>query len=114
MRAGRLDRRLTIRQASAPTRNAMNEPVRVWTALGTFWAEEDERAARGMEAVQAGQVRAEQTRVWRLRWSTRTAKIRAADRAVFEGVEYEITNAIEIGRRVGIRITATGPVAAAI
>lgn len=110
MRLGKMQRRVTIRQASAPTRNAMNEPVRVWTALGDFWAEEDERAARGSEAIQAGQVRAEQQRVWHLRWTQRTATIRPLDRAVCDGVEYEITSATEIGRRAGIRITATGPV----
>lgn len=110
MRIGKMHRRVTIRQQSAPTRNAMNEPRAVWTTLGKFWAEEDERASKGTEGVQAGQVFAQNHRVWRVRWTTRTATISAKDRALCDGVEYEIVSAIEKGRRVSIEITAIGPV----
>jgi len=111
-RLGTMNRRVTIRQPSAPTRNAMNEPVTTWTTLGTFAAEEDERASKGMEAVQAGQVRAQLHRVWDIRWTERTARITPKDRAVCLGVEYEIQSATEVGRRKWIRIMAIGPVPA--
>ena len=110
MRLGKMHRRITIRKQSAPTRNAMNEPVRVWTTLGTFWAEEDERALRGMETVQAGQQRASEQRTWHVRWTERTATIGPLDRVIFAGAEYEIVSAFEIGRRDKIEIKATGPV----
>lgn len=110
MRLGTMNRRVTIRQPTAPTRNAMNEPVTGWTTLGTFWAQQDERQSRATESTQAGQTRAQLTRVWELRWTERTAQIGLKDRAVCEGVEYEIEAVTEVGRRAGIRITATGPV----
>jgi len=111
-RLGKMNRRVTIRQQSAPTRNAMNEPVTVWTKLGSFWAEEDEGQSKGTEVVQAGQVRAQIHRVWDLRWTERTARITPKDRAICQGVEYEIQSATELGRRKGIRIMAIGPVPA--
>lgn len=109
-RLGKMNRRITIWQQSASTRNAMNEPVRGWTRLDSFWAEEDERAAKGTEGVQAGQVRAQLHRVWRIRWTQRTATISELDRVMCGGVEYEIVSAIEKGRRDHIQITAIGPV----
>lgn len=107
-----MTRRVTIRQKSAPTRNAMNEPVTVWTTLGTFWGQEDERQSRGTESAEAGQVRAQLTRVWDLRWTERTALIGPLDRAICGGTEYEIQSATELGRREGIRIVCVGPVPA--
>lgn len=110
MRAGSLDRRITVSQKSAPTRNAMNEPVEVWTVLGTFAAEEVKRRSMGTEVVQAGQVRVQLHRTWRIRWTTRTASISPLDRVQYSGVEYEIQSATEMGRREGIEIMAIGPV----
>ncbi len=110
MRLGKMHRRVTIRQKAAPTRNAMNEPVTVWTTLGSFWAEEDERRSKGMESVQAGQVRAQLHRVWRLRWTDRTARIGPLDRVLSGGIAFEVTSATELGRRAGIEIVAIGPV----
>jgi head-tail adaptor len=111
MRLGPLNRRITIRRASAPARNALNEPIASWSNFGTFWAEEDARRFKGSEGLQAGGVRAQALRCWRLRWSARTATISPADRVACGGVTYEIVSATEIGRREGVEIVAIGPVA---
>lgn len=103
MRLGRLNKRITIRRASAPTRNAMNEPQEVWADFGTFWAEPVKQ--QNAERRQADQTSAQSDRVWRVRWTARTATISPLDRLVCDGREFEIIGTTEIGRRVGIEIT---------
>lgn len=102
MRLGRLNKRITVRRASAPTRNAMNEPVEVWTAFGKFWAEQIDQ--RLTESWKAGQTAAQVERVWRVRWHARTATISPSDRLVCDGREFQIIGVTEVGRRVGIEI----------
>lgn len=102
MRLGRLNKRIMIRRATAPTRNAMNEPVEVWTDYGAFWAEPVQQ--RPTESWKAGQTAAQSERVWRVRWTARTATISPLDRLICDGREFEIIAAFEIGRRVGVEI----------
>jgi len=102
MRLGRLNKRITIRRAAAPTRNAMNEPVEVWTDFGSFMAEQVQQ--RPTESWKAGQTAAQSERVWRVRWTARTAKISPLDRLICDGREFEITAASEMGRRAGVEI----------
>lgn len=102
MRLGKLNKRITVRRASAPTRNAMNEPVEVWGDLGKFWAEQIDQ--RPTESWKAGQTAAQVERVWRVRWHARTATISPSDRLVCDGREFQIIGVTEVGRRVGIEI----------
>ncbi len=106
MRLGRLNKRITIRRASAPTRNAMNEPVEVWADFGKFWAEQVQQ--RPTESWKAGQTAAQVERVWRVRWTARTATISPSDRLNCDGREFQIIGVTEIGRRVGIEIVGIG------
>lgn len=102
MRLGKLNKRITVRRASAPTRNAMNEPVEVWGDLGKFWAEQIDQ--RPTESWKAGQTAAQVERVWRVRWHARTATISPSDRLVCDGREFQIIGVTEVGRRFGIEI----------
>lgn len=102
MRLGRLNKRITIRRASAPTRNAMNEPVEAWADFGSFMAEQVQQ--RPTESWKAGQTAAQSERVWRVRWTARTETISPLDRLICDGREFEVIAASEIGRRVGVEI----------
>lgn len=102
MRLGRLNKRITIRRACAPTRNALNEPEEVWADIGCFWAEQVQQ--RPMESWKAGQTAAQVERVWRVRWTARTATISASDRLNCDACEFQIIGVTEIGRRVGVEI----------
>lgn len=103
MQLGKLNKRVTIRRAAVPTRNAMNEPVQVWSDFGTFWAQPINQ--RNTERWQADQTSAQSERAWLVRWTDRTATISPLDRLVCDGREFEITGAIEIGRRAAIEIS---------
>ncbi|MFA5989687.1 MAG: head-tail adaptor protein [Sphingomonas sp.] len=102
MRLGRLNKRITIRRASAPTRNAMNEPVEAWADFGKFWAEQISQLPT--ESWKAGQTAAQVERVWRVRWHARTATISPSDRLVCDGREFQIIGVTEIVRCVRIEI----------
>lgn len=102
MRLGRLNRRITIRRASAPTRNAMNEPVEDWADFGTFSAEQLQQ--RPTESWKAGQTAAQIETVWRVRWLVRTATISPSDRLICDGREYQIIGVTEPVRRSVIEI----------
>jgi head-tail adaptor len=106
MRLGKMDRRVTVRRATTPARNALNEPIEVWTDLGTFWAEQLSQAPR--ESWKAAQTAAQVERVWRLGWNQRTASISPSDRLVCDGREYQIIGVTEVGRRKGVEIVAIG------
>lgn len=104
MRLGKLNKRITIRRASAATRNAMNEPVESWTDFASWWAEQVQQ--RPTESWKAGQTAAQVERVWRVRWSDRAATITASDRLRCDAREFQIIGVTEIGRRIGIEIVA--------
>lgn len=102
MRLGKQNKRIVIRRASAPTRNALNEPIESWAEFGRFMAEQVQQ--RPMESWKAGQTAAQVERVWRVRWSDRAATITPSDRLTCDAREFQIIGVTEIGRRVGIEI----------
>lgn len=102
MRLGRLNKRIVIRRATAPTRNALNEPVENWAEVGPFWAEQVQQ--RATESWKAGQTAAQHERIWRVRWTNRTAAITPSDRLLCDGCEFQIIGVSEIGRRIGVEI----------
>lgn len=102
MRAGRLDRLITI-QSFTKAVDAFHQPIETWANLDTnptVWAER--RDLRGREYFQAQQVNAEVTAIYRLRWrGDLTTQMRIVD----SGVTYEIVSPpIEIGRREGLEL----------
>jgi len=101
--AGSLDRRLVL-QKRVVTANALNEEVETFTDLAKVWASKTD--VSDAEKVRAQQVGAEITTRFQIRWASAWATLNPKDRCVCEGREYEITGVKELGRRVGLEITA--------
>lgn len=103
MRAGELDRRITLQRA-VMVPNSLNELVPQWADLATVFAQY--LPISDGERIRAQQVGAFATARFRVRWSALTAGLTAKDRIVFEGQVFEIAGVKELQRRVGVEITA--------
>lgn len=103
MRAGRLDRRITL-ERNTPTQNSSGEEIEAWSVLATVWAET--RPMRGAETFNAQQFLGKTPMTFRIRWSTRVKVLNVEDRIVFDGRQYNILDIREIGRREGLEIDA--------
>ena len=115
MRAGRLDRRITIQRKSAAQDDA-GEPIEAWTTLvGPRWA--SVVPAKGDERFAAPAYAAKEQVEFQVRWSQDVASLTPLDRIVYPAVEdtsppaaidaasvYDILAVHEIGRREGLRI----------
>lgn len=106
MRAGKLDRRITIERYST-IRNSNNEPEEVWATVGERWASKNDIS--DSEKVRAAEVGATVTTRFQVRWDSLTLTLTASDRIVCEGKTYDIVGTKEIGRREGIEISASRP-----
>lgn len=104
MRAGKLDRRITLERFTA-TRDEFNEPVETWGTLATVSASY-EPLSDG-EKFRASETAAEASARFAIRYSTTVADLNPKDRLTFEGDPWEIVRVKEIGRREGLEITAT-------
>jgi SPP1 family predicted phage head-tail adaptor len=103
MRAGKLDRRITLERFGM-TYNEWNEPTSGWSELGTRWASKNDISDG--EKLRAAQVGASVTTRFQVRYDSMTKTLTAADRLTCEGREYAIVGIKELGRREGIEITA--------
>jgi len=117
VRAGRLDRRITI-QRFTTTYSPSGEPIETWTDLvSRRWAEV--RPVRGDERFSAPQLAAKEQVEFRIRWGAAVADVSPLDRIIYPAVEpaspaeeiaesrvYDILAVHEIGRRDGLRIIA--------
>jgi SPP1 family predicted phage head-tail adaptor len=104
MEAGKLDRRLQFRRFTLSDDGFAQ--VEAWADYGPqVWAER--RLVSDREQIAAAQVAARITARFVVRWSPLTGKITPKDRLICEGVEYDITGIKEIGRRVGVEISAS-------
>ena len=102
MRAGKLDRRLTIRRFTEIGRTPLNEPIRGWVDVVTVWAQQ--RPQRGSERFAAAQINGTAVLTFHIR---HRGDVTVQDRLVYEGLEYEIVAPPrEIGRRVVLEIDA--------
>lgn len=102
MRAGKLDRRLTIRRLTETGRNAYNEPIVEWSDVATVSAQQ--RPDRGSERFAAAQLSGTSVMTFHIRYR---ADLTVQDRLLYEGREYEIiAPPREIGRRVVTEIDA--------
>ena len=93
MLAGKLDRQVTLRTRIL-TRNNQGEEVVSYTDLATVWGQKIDLIGREYFAAQ--QVNAEVTTRFRIRWRS---DVGVLHRLVCGGVEYDILQASEIGRR---------------
>lgn len=105
MDAGRLDRQVTLRRASAASSNGFNEPVAIWSDLATVRA--GFAPVSDGERLRAGETLANMQCRFTVRWSATTAGVDPRDRLIFDGREFDINGVKETGRRDFIEITAT-------
>lgn len=101
MRAGKLDRRITIQRATTTGTDGFGHPVMTWEDHVTVWAEV--LSVSDGERWRAAEVAAHVTHRFRIRWG---AGVTAEDRVVYDGRTFEISGVKEIDRRVGQEITA--------
>ncbi len=102
MQAGRMDRRVSLYHR-ALTQNSHGEQVPSYpAAYVTIWAEKLDQRAREYFAAQSTQ--AEATTRFRIRWR---ADVVMTDRLVLDGLNYDIVQISEIGRRQGLELFAT-------
>lgn len=104
MLAGKLDRRVTLRRFTSST-DGFNNPVETWADLATVWAAVE--FVRDGERFRSGEVGASQMIRVQIRYSAQVAGIDAKDRLMFDGREYAVNGVKELGRRVGLELTAT-------
>lgn len=100
MRAGKLDRTITI-ERQTETVTASGSVVTAWTIFATVRAEIVQQSASefltGFGEAETGTV------IFRIRY---LASITTADRITYEGTAYNIKEIAEIGRRRGLELRA--------
>ncbi len=101
LRAGALDRRVTLR-AKSLANDASGQAIETWADLATVWAEK--RDLRGREYLAAQAVNAEVETLFRIRWRS---DVTPANRLTYDGKDYDIAAVAEIGRREGLELRCT-------
>ncbi len=102
MRAGPLDRRVTV-QARSTSQSAAGEVVETWTDLFTVWM--GKRDTRAAERFGAEQRVAEVDATFMARWAPAFDAIRPdTHRLVYRSRIYQIHGITELGRREGVEI----------
>lgn len=104
MRAGHLNRRITIARRSG-TANAFNEPGETWTTVTTVWA--SMTPISDGERTRAGETLAQKAARFVIRYSTTTSSVDPRDRLIFDGATYDINGVKEISPNEYLELTAT-------
>lgn len=94
MRAGKLDRRITIRRYQVIGHNEFNEEIRDWADVATVWAQQ--RPNRGSERFAAQQVAGTAVMMFHIRYRD----VKVEDVIRYDGKEWNVTDVREVGRRV--------------
>lgn len=102
--AGQLDRRVTLRKAITSA-NALSEPVETWVDVVTVACARIELS--GAERVRADEISAATQWRFMIRWARAWADLDPTWRLMFEGVEFNVEDVSEIGRRVGFDLRAS-------
>lgn len=104
MRAGRLDRRVTL-QLRTLVQDAQGQNVEAWSTLAEVWA--SKRDVTGREYFAAQATNAEGSAVFQIRYRS---DVTVLNRLVCEGVTYNIRHVAELGRREGLQLACTAKV----
>lgn len=114
MRAGDLDRRVTV-QELIETQDEFGQPIQSWETVATVWAQVQQQSGREFFAAQ--QTVSERRTVFRLRWLEGiTVTHRVVYPAVADGSPppepdgnaiYNINEVRELGRREGLELHST-------
>jgi SPP1 family predicted phage head-tail adaptor len=102
--SGALDRRIAIKRATI-SQDDFGQGVKSWATLATVWA--SRKPISDAERVQSGEITAEAQCRFQIRYSSTVADVNPKDRIEYDGMIYEIWGVKEIGRRVGLEISAT-------
>lgn len=100
--AGKLDRRVAIIRAGAPTRNGHGEAIPGADVETERWA--SVRPAPGTERFRSGETAAEAPMRFVFRWAVDL--VRVTDRLRHDGRTYAVSSVTEIGRREGLEVLA--------
>lgn len=98
MRAGGLDRRVTLQRFTS-TQDEYGEEIQTWADLATVFAEV--RQQGGQEFLAAAQIQASKRVVFFIRWYPGLTPL---DRVSFDGTLHDIAEVREIGRRDGVEL----------
>lgn len=96
-----MDRRIQLQRRSL-AQNSFGEQIETFTTYATVWAEKLD--ARGREFFAAQQFNGELTTRFRIRWR---GDVQMTDQIVYDGLNFNITQIAEIGRKSGHEIFAT-------
>jgi SPP1 family predicted phage head-tail adaptor len=96
MRAGKLDRRITIQRKSV-TESGSGEPIETWADLATVWAQA--RPLRGDERFATRQLVGTAVMTFHIRYRGDLA-ITVKDRISYDGKLWDILDVREVGRHV--------------
>lgn len=99
MRAGTLDRRVTLQSRTLAAANARGEKIPSWSDLATVWAQK--RDLSGRELYAASQLHAEASVAFRIRYRSGLTTV---NRLVYDGLNYDVLHLSEIGRREGYEL----------
>lgn len=102
MKAGQMDRRLTLRHRTLATQDANGQQVESWTEYTTVWARKLDISGR--EFFQAQTKDAEISTRFDIRWRD---DVIATDRVTCDDIDYQlVAPPSEIGRREGLTLFA--------
>lgn len=95
MRAGKMDRRVTLLKWQEIGRDALNAPIEEFVPIATVWAQQ--RPERGAERFAAAQIAGARVMTFHIRYRS---DISIKDRLSHEGHIFEISDVRELGRQV--------------
>lgn len=98
MRAGRLDRRISIEHGSE-AKDSLGVVSTTWAPIATTWAEVVQGSTS--EFLNGAGLQGDAAVVFRIRW---LAGVTVRDRVVYGGVAHDIKEIKELGRRRGIEL----------
>ena len=102
MRAGDMDRRITILRYELAGDDGWGNPVETYVPTETVWAEV--RQEGGREFFAAASIQSERKVVFRLRW---IEEVRVYDRVLYDDREHNIHEVKELGRQEGLELHTT-------
>jgi SPP1 family predicted phage head-tail adaptor len=102
MRAGDLDRRITIEAYVITGHDPFNTPIGAWQPIGAVWAQVLQET--GSEFIRAETIESDRKVVFRIRWQ---AGLSVEHRVIYDDREHNIHQVKELGRREGIELHAT-------
>lgn len=103
MRAGDLDRRVTLQRAGQGD-DGLQTTTLNWADLSTVWASRQDISDG--ERGRADGTLADATTRFRIRWSETVSDLSPKDRLTTEGQTFDIVGVKQLGRRYGLEITA--------